>query len=891
MKKLVFVGAAAIAALLAVAVLVTNCARPKRFPFHDASLPLEQRLDDLLSRLTLDEKISQMKNRAEAIPRLGIPEYDWWNECLHGVARAGIATVFPQAIGFAATWDRPLIRRMATVISDEARAKHHEFVRHGLRKRYQGLTFWSPNINIFRDPRWGRGMETYGEDPYLTGTLAAEFVKGLQGDDPKYLKLVATPKHFAVHSGPEPERHHFDAVVGDRDLWDTYLPGFEMAVRLGGAYSVMCAYNRFRGEACCGSKFLLTEILRGRWGFRGYVVSDCGAIRDIWRDHKVVETSPEAVALAVKSGTDLNCGSQYDSLGKAVELGLITEAEIDTAVRRLFRARFKLGMFDPPESVRYAQIPFEVNNRPEHAELALQVARESIVLLKNDGLLPLRADYRSVALIGPNGDDELSLLGNYTGTPADPWTLRRALEERLAGQAEVRFAIGCDFAEGMPSFEVVPATALRTSDSPEAKTGLSGEYFRNLEWKGRPALSRVDSVLDFNWYRNPPDPALRDKPFSVRWEGYLVAPDSGTYYLGGYGVYGYKISVEDTVLVEHRGSHTPRLRYGELELAAGRPYRIQVEYKGVKPESQLRPCFSLMWARPAELRRKEALELAGNSDLVVLAMGLSPRLEGEEMRVEVPGFKGGDRTDLALPETQRRLMEEIVALGKPTVLVLFNGSALAVNWAAQHVPAILEAWYPGQEGGRAIVDVLFGDYNPAGRLPITFYKSVADLPPFDDYRMEGRTYRYFRGPVLFPFGYGLSYTKFEYRDLRLPSQVTADQPVHVSVKVKNAGERAGDEVVQLYLTDVRASVPVPIRALRGYQRIHLEPGEERTVEFQLSPKELAIVLEDGRRVVEPGVFEVSVGGKQPGFRGLADASTTGVVTGRFRVVGHRLQVD
>ncbi|MDZ7373995.1 MAG: glycoside hydrolase family 3 C-terminal domain-containing protein [candidate division KSB1 bacterium] len=867
------------------------CHRPQSYPFRNPSLPLDRRLDDLLSRLTLEEKISQMVNDAPPIKRLGIPEYDWWNECLHGVARAGVATVFPQAIGLAATWDRPLLHRLAEVISDEARAKHHEFLRHGSRERYQGLTFWSPNINIFRDPRWGRGMETYGEDPYLTGTLAVEFVRGLQGDDPRYLKVVATPKHFAVHSGPEPERHRFDAVVDERDLWDTYLPAFEMAVREGGAQSVMCAYNRLRGDPCCANRFLLTDVLRGRWGFSGYVVTDCGAIYDIWKFHQVCSTRVEASALALQAGTDLNCGDHFRYLGEAVRRGLVTEAQIDSAVRRLFRARFLLGMFDPPEGVPYAGIPFSVNNRAEHAELALEAARESIVLLKNDGLLPLRGVYRRVALIGPNGDHELSLLGNYTGVPSDPWTLWRALRTRLSGTAEVRFALGCDFAEGIPSLEPIPPEALRTAHGAPSEPGLTAEYFPNLERKGRPAVRRVDRQVDFNWFGNPPAEPLRQRAFSARWTGYLVPPDSGLYHLGGYGMFSFTIYLEDTALVVHKGYHSPALRSAPVHLEAGRPYRIKVEYTGLKPESQGRPSFSLLWARPARVREAEALALARQADLIILAMGLSPLLEGEQLPIDVPGFRGGDRTELDLPAPQERLLREIASLGKPTVLVLFSGSPLAIHWAAEKIPAILEAWYPGQEGGRAIVDVLFGAYNPGGRLPVTFYRAASDLPPFEDYSMDNRTYRYFRGPVLFPFGYGLSYTQFRYRDLRLPTEVTAGQKVQVSVRVANAGTMAGDEVVQLYVRAEGASHPAPIRSLRGYRRVHLQPGEERTLTFELGPRDFSLVTREGRRVVEPGVYEIAVGGKQPGFKGLADASTTQVLSARLRVVGKPVEVN
>src|SRR5213078_4222173 len=552
-------------------------------PYQNEALPFDVRVHDLVSRMTLEEKVSQVKDVAPAIDRLGIPPYNWWNEALHGVARSGTATVFPQAIGLAATWDDSLIFRMATVISDEARAKHHEYVRTGSRRRYQGLTFWSPNINLFRDPRWGRGQETYGEDPFLTGRLAVQFIRGMQGDDPKYLKTVATVKHFAVHSGPEPERHTFDAVVSERDLHESYLPHFEAGIREGGAYSLMCAYNRVDGRAACGSDMLLKDILRDGWGFKGYVVSDCGAIDDIYARHKIVATGAQAAALAVKTGTDLECGRVYANLVDAVKQGLITEQQIDTAVKRLFLAQFKLGMFDPPDSVRWARIPLRVLDQPAHRDLARQAAREAIVLLKNArGLLPLRKDLRTLAVIGPNADQWRILLGNYNGLPADPVTPLRGIREAVGKGTRVLYARGADLADGFAGTDVSPA--------------------------------------------------------------------------------------------------------------------------------------------PADTLQAEAVRVAAQADAVVLCLGLTAQLEGEEMRVAIEGFRGGDRTRIDLPASQERLLERIVAVGKPTVLVLLNGSALAVNWAEQHVPAIVEAWYGGQAAGTALADVLFGDYNPGGRLPVTFYK-------------------------------------------------------------------------------------------------------------------------------------------------------------------------
>jgi len=851
-------------------------------PYLNPDLPLEIRVGDLLGRMTLEEKVSQTLYQAAAVERLDVPAYNWWNEALHGVARAGLATVFPQAIGLAATWDTELIFRVATVISDEARAKHHEAVRQGQRGIYEGLTFWSPNINIFRDPRWGRGMETYGEDPYLAGRLAVEFVKGMQGDDPFYLKTVATPKHYAVHSGPEPDRHTFDAVVDERDLRETYLPAFRTSIVDGGAESVMCAYNRFRGEPACGSPLLLQDILRDEWGFEGYVVSDCWAIMDIYNTHRVVETPAQAAAMGVAAGTDLNCGVTYDSLGAAVRDGLLTEEQLDVSVRRLLRARFRLGMFDPPERIPFANIPYSANDSEEHRALALETTRKSIVLLKNeDHLLPLSKELGTIAVIGPNADEVEVLLGNYNGIPSDPVTPLRGIREKVSSRTQIDFAIGSALAEGLPAFEPIPASALKPDQSDAAGNGLRAEYFANPSLEGEPFSIRTDSGVDFQWWGDSPMDGLLPGEFSVRWTGTLHPLVSGSYALGGKGLGQFQVFVNDSLVAGFSSEHEINTRWTDFDLEAGDALNIRVEFRPRRRDSAVQ----LVWAQPGVDLKAEALQAAETADAVIMIMGLSPRLEGEEMRVEVPGFAGGDRVDIGLPAPQRELMEAIVATGKPVVLVLMNGSALALPWAAAHVPSIVEAWYPGQAGGTAIADILFGDYNPAGRLPLTFYRSVDQLPPFDDYAMRGRTYRYFEGDPVFPFGHGLSYTTFEYSGLEVPDRVRASEEVQVKVEVENTGPVAGEEVVQLYLTDVEASVPVPIRSLRGVQRIFLEPGERRSVTFTLEPRQLSLIDAGWERVVEPGVFEVSVGGKQPGFSGLADAATTGFVVGRFEVVG------
>ena len=851
-------------------------------PYLNPDLPLEARVDDLLGRMTLDEKVSQTLYDASAVERLGIPEYNWWNEALHGVARAGLATVFPQAIGLAATWDTDLMFRVATAISDEARAKHHESMRRGQRGIYEGLTFWSPNINIFRDPRWGRGMETYGEDPYLTGRLAVEFVKGLQGDDPFYLKTVATPKHYAVHSGPEPDRHTFDAVVDERDLRETYLPAFRASVVDGGAESVMCAYNRFRGDPACGSFELLQQILREEWGFGGYVVSDCWAIMDIYNTHRVVENAPQAAAMALAAGTDLNCGVSYDSLGVAVRKGLLTEEQLDVSIRRLLRVRFRLGTFDPPERVPFANIPFSVNDSEEHRALALEATRKSMVLLKNEGgILPLSRELGTIAVIGPNADEVEVLLGNYNGIPSDPVTPLRGIREKVSPQTQILHSIGTALAEGLPALEPIPASVLSPGGEGAAARGLRAEYFANPDLEGEPFAIRTDGGVDFQWWGDAPMPGLSPGEFSVRWTGTLLPPVSGRYALGGKGLGEFQIFVNDSMVAGFSSEHEINTRWTDFEMEGGEPREIRVEFRPRREDSAVQ----LVWARPESNLKAEALRAAESADVVVMVMGLSPRLEGEEMRVEVPGFAGGDRVDIGLPAPQLELMESVLATGKPVVLVLLNGSALAIPWAAEKVPAIVEAWYPGQAAGTALADVLFGDYNPAGRLPLTFYRSVEQLPSFDDYAMEGRTYRYFDGDPLFPFGYGLSYTTFEYARLELPGSVRAGEEVRLSVEVRNTGEVAGEEVVQLYLTDVEASAPVPIRSLQGVERISLGPGERRTVTFTLTPRQLSLIDAKWERVVEPGFFEVSVGGKQPGFSDLADAATTGVVLGRFEVQG------
>lgn len=832
-------------------------------PYLDDTLSFEQRADDLIARMTLEEKAQQMLNAAPAIERLGVPEYNWWSEALHGVARAGLATVFPQAIGLAATWDEPHMYNVASAISDEARAKHHAFAAGGKHFIYQGLTLWSPNINLFRDPRWGRGQETYGEDPYLTGRMAYQFIKGLQGDDPKYLKTVATVKHFAVHSGPEPERHEFDATTNMRDLYEFYLPQFEVGVREAGAYSLMCAYNRYNGEAACGSDLLLNKILRKDWAFDGFVVSDCGAILDIHKYHKVTATPEESAALAVKSGTDLNCGKIYSpALVTAVQQGLIEEAVIDLSLKRLFVARMKLGMFDASEKVAYTQIPYDVVNSKKHQQLALESARKSIVLLKNkNNALPLKKDIKTLAVVGPNADQWLMLLGNYNGVPSDPITPLRGIQEKLPN-TRVIYAQGSDLVEGHPVLTVVPNRVLKT---PEGKPGLKAEFYGNSAMEGDVLFTEVHTNLNANWNDKAPRADMDDDNFGIRWTGTLTPDISGNYLFALNSTCNTELYIDgkmirDTEYHFRNEYGDPRTKKSEwIQLTAGQTYQIKVQAKETFADAQV----ALSWAEPAPNQYNAAINAAKQADAVVMFMGLTAQLEGEEMKVAVEGFRGGDRTDIGLPKVQEQLIKDIHALGKPVVLVLLNGSALAVNWAQEHVPAIVEAWYPGQAGGAAIADVLFGDYNPAGRLPVTFYKSMDDLPALEDYNISTQTYRYYPGEVLYPFGYGLSYSQFEYSALKVADEVNKGVDLPVTVTVKNTSAIAGEEVVQVYLQNKTTKHRVPLRALVAFKRVMLKPGQTKTLTFNVPNKEFAYFDEQGQRQYEVGDFSVSVGGGQP----------------------------
>ncbi|MDP4283606.1 MAG: glycoside hydrolase family 3 C-terminal domain-containing protein [Bacteroidota bacterium] len=714
-KKLFYTLIFAIAAFSAVA------QNKYTYPFQNPSLAIEKRVNDLLSKLTLQEKVSQMLNSTPAIERLGIPPYDWWNECLHGVARTSYHTTsYPQAIGMAATFDVKAMITMGDYTSDEGRAIHNESLRKKDYSRYTGLTYWTPNINIFRDPRWGRGQETYGEDPYLTGSLAKSFVEGLQGNNPKYLKAAACAKHYAIHSGPESSRHTFDVNITEHDLWDIYLKAFRELVVDAKVAGVMCAYNAYAGQPCCGSDKLMVNILRNQWHFTGYVTSDCGAIDDFYKTHKMFPDAESSATDAVLHGTDVECGNHtYKTLIQAVKDDKLTEKDIDISLKRLFTIRFRLGMFDPVSMVKYAQIPITDLESKPHQEHALKMAREAIVLIRNvNNTLPLNKNIKHIAVLGPNADNANTQLGNYNGQPSVVTTVLQGIKDKVKN-AEVFYSRATDFVSTKP------------------------QDFSKL----------IDSIK--------------------------------------------------------------------------------------------------------------------NADVIIYVGGISPRLEGEEMKVSQPGFSGGDRTTIALPTVQTDFMKALKATGKPIVFVMMTGSAIAINWEEENIPGIINAWYGGEAAGTAVADVLFGDYNPAGRLPVTFYKSDSDLPSFDDYSMQNRTYRYFKGVPLYPFGFGMSYTNFTYGKLKLSkTKIGKNESVNAEVTVTNSGKIAGDEVVQLYITHLKAGTDVPLYSLKGFKRVHIGAGTSEKVRFNISPEMLKLVNENGESVLDSGDIKISVSGSLPSERSI-----------------------
>jgi beta-glucosidase len=842
-----------------------------RQPFLNPDLPLSQRVDDLVGRMTLEENISQMQNDAPAIPRLHVNAYNWWNEALHGVARSGYATVFPQAIGLAATWDTALVHRIGDTVSTEARAKYNQAQRDGNTSIYYGLTMWSPNINIDRDPRWGRGQETYGEDPFLTGQIGSAFVRGLQGDGPHYLKTIATPKHFAVHSGPESERHTFDAVISPHDLEDTYLPAFRSLIVDAHAGSVMCAYNAVDGAPACSSNLLLDRKLKRDWAFRGYVVSDCAAIADVALGHKFAPDMAHAAALSLKAGTDLSCGREYAALLDAAHQGLVSETEIDAAVKRLFTARMRLGMFDPPAHVPYNGIPFSENDSAAHAALSLQAARESIVLLKNErGALPLVPSIGTIAVVGPNAAALPALEGNYNAIASHPVTPLAALEQKLPGH--IHYSQGAPYVDGVPI--VVPQSVLSTRDHGARIAGLRAEYFDGTDLGAAPKLSRIDRNIDFDWNGASPAPGISPNTFAVRWTGSFTPPAAGPLVLSFSLAHCSTCDDSETVRVWVDGkivsdfAHQPtpgrRAPTQPFTVSFGdtAPHALRIEYTHRAPHFGAGLTFT--WKAPADALRSEAVAAANQSDAIVAFLGLSPEIEGEEMPLHVAGFDGGDRTAIELPETQMQLVDALAATGKPLILVLMNGSALALGRAAQKASAVLEAWYPGEMGGAAIADTLFGRNNPSGRLPVTFYASTAQLPPFDDYSMKDRTYRYFTGQPLYPFGFGLSYTRFAYSSGKLSTKaLRAGQPLEASVQVSNIGRCAGIETIEFYLVP-KFHPGALVRTLVSFAKQSLAPGETATVHATIDARALSLVDADGRRSVEPGEYELFIGGGPPG---------------------------
>jgi beta-glucosidase len=845
-------------------------AEPAAKPAYlDPSLPAEARAADLVRRLTLEEKASQLVNHSRAIPRLNVPAYDWWSEALHGVLAKG-TTAFPEPIGLAATFDPDGIHEMAEAIGMEGRIKHDEAMKKGHSTTFEGLDFWAPNVNIFRDPRWGRGQETYGEDPFLTGRMAVAYVTGLQGSDPHYYRAISTPKHFAVHSGPEPTRHFADVDVSKHDMEDTYLPAFRAAVTEGHAGSVMCAYNAVNGEPACANQFLMQRTLRGAWKFGGYVVSDCGAVHDIFEGHRYRPSQPEASAVSLERGMDNECITFGDVAGKddyqpyidAVSEGHLPQAAMDTALVRLFTARMRLGMFDPPSIVPYERLDPKELDSPAHRKLALKLAEESMVLLKNDGVLPLK-NAKHIAVIGPLADQTTVLLGNYHGEPTHSVSVLEGMRAAFPG-AEITYVPGTQYLSN--AGHQVPTSALSTA---EGQPGLLAEYREGdgFDPKGPVIASRVEPGVDVAVNSIPS--ALRGKPFTVSWTGFLKAPATGDYRIG--------VSANATANVTVAGQPVARtyggISLGRIHLDKGTPAKVEVSYGS----SNGAPQVQLIWQQVDDAPDPAAVAAARNSDAVVLVVGITSALEGEEMPVSEAGFQGGDRTSIDLPEPEEALVRAVASAGKPLVIVLMNGSALATRWEKDHANAILESWYSGEEGGRAIANTLSGLNNPAGRLPVTFYSDTNQLPNFQDYSMKGRTYRYFSGTPLWQFGYGLSYTSFRYANLQLPKTVRAGQSLHASVNVTNVGDVAGDEVVQLYLSFPNVS-GAPIRALRAFKRVHIAPDASQNVAFELTARDLSMVTDRGDILVAPGPYRVSLGGGQP-------SSGLPTVSGQFEVVG------
>ena len=845
---------------LFMSVYCTGQVKSTKHLFENPNLKFEERVDNLVGLLTLEEKVSQMLNASPAIKRLNIPAYDWWNETLHGVARTPFkTTVYPQAIAMAATFDKNSLFKMADYSALEGRAIYNKAVELGrTNERYLGLTYWTPNINIFRDPRWGRGQETYGEDPYLTATLGDFFVRGLQGDDPKYLKAAACAKHYAVHSGPEPLRHTFDVDVTPYELWDTYLPAFQKLVTESKVVGVMCAYNAFRTQPCCASDILMTDILRKQWKFEGYVTSDCWAIDDFYKNHKTHPDAESASADAVYHGTDIDCGTDaYKALVAAVKNGKISEDQIDISVKRLFMIRFKLGMFDPVEMVKYAQTPASVLESDDHKAHALKMARQSMVLLKNEkNVLPLNKKLKKIVVLGPNADNGIAILGNYNGTPSKLTTVLQGIKDKVGADTEVIYEQAVNFTNDT----LMVYADIKNQYSFEGKQGFKAEYYSNKELSGKPEFVRTETEINNFWQEGSVVANnIKANDFSARYTTNFKASEDGAITFELTADDGYRFIVNGKEVL----NAWKRNRWGGqtfvLKTKKEATYNLVVEYWQGEGKANV----ALQAGNFLKTDFNALINRTKNADAYVFVGGISPQLEGEEMEVKFPGFKGGDRNSILLPNVQTELMKSLKTTGKPVVFVMMTGSAIAFPWEAENIPAIVNSWYGGQSAGTAVADILFGDYNPAGRLPVTFYKSDSDLPTFVDYKMDNRTYRYFKGNPLYGFGYGLSYTTFKYDKLELASKIEKGKNTSVSVRVTNTGKMDGEEVVQLYVINQDLSIKAPLKTLKGFDRITLKAAESKMVTFTLSPDDLSYATAEGNYKQYNGKVKIAIGGHQP----------------------------
>lgn len=812
--------------------LLVGCSQPT---YKTTSLAPEKRAELLLKELTLEEKVALMMDNSQAVERLGIKPYNWWNEALHGVARAGLATVFPQPIGMAASFSPESVYEVFSAVSDEARAKNANYASQGSYARYQGLTMWTPTVNIYRDPRWGRGIETYGEDPYLTSRMGVMVVKGLQGtNDGKYDKLHACAKHFAVHSGPEWNRHSFNVEdLSARDLYETYLPPFEALVKEAKVKEVMCAYNSFEGEPCCGSNRLLMQILRNDWGFDGIILSDCGAIADFYNEHghKAYPDAESASAAAVLNGTDLECGSSYKALVKAVRAGQINEKDIDKAVMRLLEARFALGEMDDPDNVSWTKIPFSVVASAEHDSLALDMARKSMTLLQNTGnILPLKRGGLTVAVMGPNANDSVMQWGNYNGMPPHTVTILGGIRKALGADDKLIYEQGCSWVERT----LIQSVFSQCKSA--AGQGFTARYWNNVKHEGDP-VTTTQVTIPFRFCTSGATvfaPGVNLTDFSATYNSVLTPEQSGEVVFEIYTYGSGRLRINGEEVKRFSNMHGGRSLNYTLQVKAGTPYEIELDFEYFRSDAQLN--FDIGFKQKVDINASVAR--VKDADIVVFVSGVSPVLEGEEMGVNLPGFKGGDRTDIELPAIQRELISALHRAGKKIILVNCSGSPIALEPETKNCEAILQAWYPGQQGGTAVAEVLFGDYNPGGRLPVTFYRNMSQLPDFEDYNMTGRTYRYMTQQPLFPFGYGLSYTTFDYGKLSLDKeQIKQGEPLKLAVSVTNSGQRDGEEVVQVYLKK-QDDAEGPGKTLRAFKRVYIPAGKSVDVEFDLKDKEL-----------------------------------------------------